>query len=150
MRTKLSIQRTLPGLMADRTVRDFSDPLTSYAGPPRKRSRRLPALGILAGLVLAFSPTCLQDQSAHADYMKQPVQEFIQPDNPVYDMPRDPDYNIDQQPQYAPPDTEDVIDANDAEVTTPIAAFLFWLVMGGIAVAALAYALLRTGFARAR
>lgn len=112
--------------------------------------KRLSALGLLAGVLLSFSPLGFNAQEAHADYMKQPVQEFIQPDNPVYDMPRDSDYNIDQQPQYAPPDTEDIIDANDAEVTTPFAAFLFWLVMGSITVAALAYALLRTGFARAR
>lgn len=149
MRTKLSTQRILPGLMTGEGVRDFS--LVSRVGNRSKKpTRRLSVLSALAGLLLAFSPIAFSDQGAQADYMKQPVQEFIQPDNPVYDMPRDPDYTIDQQPQYAPPDTEDVIDANDAEVTTPIAAFLFWLVMGGIAVAILAYTLLRTGFARAR
>jgi hypothetical protein len=152
MRTKLSTQRISPVDSAvGVSMYALSGPLVSSTGNrARKQARALSALALLAGLVLTFSPVGFSDQGARADYMKQPVQEFMQPDDPVYDMPRDTDYNIDQQPQYAPPDTEDVIDANDAEVTTPIAAFFFWLVMGGIAVAGLAYALLSTGFARAR
>lgn len=113
-------------------------------------AHRLSALGLFTGFLLAFSPVGFVEQSAHASYRQQPVQELLQTDRSVSDLSQDTDYTIDQQPQYPPLDTQDVIDANDAEVTTPLAAFFFWLVMGAIAVGVLTYALLRVGVARAR
>lgn len=113
-------------------------------------SQRLSVLGILTGLLLAFSPVGFTEQPAHADFRKQPIQELLQTEDSVNERIQNSDYTIDQQPQYPPSDTQDVIDANDAEVTTPLAAFFFWLLMGATAVGVLAYALLSVGTARAR
>ncbi len=82
---------------------------------------------------------------AHADYMQQPVQELVDDGDYVYDLPRETDYSIDETPQYPPPDTEDLMDANDAEVTTPIASFLFWGMMAVFAVGISLYLLARYG-----
>lgn len=106
----------------------------------------------MAGLGLAMfcvvAPAMLGASEARADFKKQPIQELLDTDTPVYDIPRDRDYTLDQQPQHAAPDTEALIDANDAEYTTPLMAFLFWLVLGALVIGTLVYAFLRTGTVR--
>lgn len=118
------------------------------------RGRRVLRQGILSlwlGGVLMFAPLFapVGGADAQTDFKKQPIQELLDTDDPVYDIPRDPDYSIDHQPQHAAPDTQDVMDANDAERSTPVVAFFFWLLLAVLVIGALAYAFLRTGSAKA-
>lgn len=108
--------------------------------------RQLMAVAIV--VFCGVAPAMLGASEARADFKKQPIQELLDTDTPVYDIPRDRDYTIDQQPQYADPDTEALMDANDAEYTTPLMAFLFWLVLGALVIGSLIYAFLRTGAAK--
>jgi len=125
--------------------------VTAQRNNRRPRGLRQRVLTLCAGGLLGFSSLAwFSAPPAHADFMQQPVQELLQTDDPVTDIPRERDYTIDHQPQYAEPDTEALLDANDADTTTPLAAFLFWLVMGSIIVGALVYSLLRTRTLEAR